>query len=224
MVFDATDTAGLVTRWGELVGSAPRELTSFLYLFAQRGGAPVARAIIVYAGADTDAAVAALTPFLQIAPVLDQQAQLVPYAAIVAPQNSPHTGGQTHPLISNGFAMELTTDIGGLLGEGLRSHVAPWVAIRAVGGAVNDVGPMDTAFAHRAANFNVSSVGSRQPVFHAHWDELRPHLDGLYLSFETDSRPERLHDAFPGETLTRLRDLKQKYDPDNVFNQNFPIS
>jgi hypothetical protein len=51
----------------------------------------------------------------------------------------------------------------------------------------------------------------------------RPHLDGLYLSFETDTRPERLHDAFPDETLARLRPLKARYDPDNVFNQNFPI-
>ncbi|GAA1029034.1 hypothetical protein GCM10009557_16120 [Virgisporangium ochraceum] len=223
MIFDATDTAGLVTRWGELVEAAPRELTSFLYLFAQRGGAPVGRAIIVYASADTDAAVAALTPFLQIAPVLDQQAQLAPYAAIVAPQDSPHTGGQTNPLISNGFAVHLDDRIGDLLGEGLRSHVAPWVSIRAVGGAVNDVDPMDTAYAHRAVNFNVSSVGGRESAFRSHWDDLRPHLNGLYLSFETDPRPQRLRDAFPGETLTKLRALKRRYDPDNVFNQNFPI-
>ncbi|GAA0909692.1 hypothetical protein Vau01_124060 [Virgisporangium aurantiacum] len=41
---------------GELVPAAPRDLTSILYLFAQRRGAPIARAIIVYASADTDAA------------------------------------------------------------------------------------------------------------------------------------------------------------------------
>jgi hypothetical protein len=50
-----------------------------------------------------------------------------------------------------------------------------------------------------------------------------PHLDGLYISFETDPRPARLHDAYPGETLTRLRRLKHRYDPDNVFDGNFPI-
>ena len=41
---------------------------------------------------------------------------------------------------------------------------------------------------------------------------------------ETDQRPQRLHDAFPGETLTRLRELKATYDPENVFDQNFPIT
>jgi hypothetical protein len=60
--------------------------------------------------------------------------------------------------------------------------------------------------------------------FRGHWDELRPHLDGLYINFETDDRSERLHDAFPGKTLERLRRLKARYDPDNVFNQNFPIA
>jgi hypothetical protein len=102
--------------------------------------------------------------------------------------------------------------------------VAPWVAIRAVGGSVNDVDPDATAYAHRHQNFNVSSVGGDARLFHAHWDELRHHLDGLYLSFETDQRPQRLHDAFPGSTLTRLRVLKATYDPENVFDQNFPVS
>ncbi len=53
---------------------------------------------------------------------------------------------------------------------------------------------------------------------------MAPHLNGLYTSFDTDPRPERLHEAFPGETLVRLRKLKALYDPDNVFNQNFPIT
>jgi hypothetical protein len=85
--------------------------------------------------------------------------------------------------------------------------------------------PDPTAFAHRHQNFNGSSVGlgASEEEFLGHWDDLHPYLDGLYLGFETDRRPERLHDAFPGETRTRLRRLKAQYDPDNVFDQNFPI-
>jgi hypothetical protein len=136
-----------------------------------------------------------------------------------------HRGGETQPLISNGFAQHLTTELAESITTGLRDRVAPWATIRAVGGAVNDVDPQATAFAHRAQNFNVSSVGlgATEPNFHAYWDELRPQLNGLYLSFETDQRPQRLHDAFPDVTLARLRQLKSKYDPDNIFNQNFPI-
>jgi hypothetical protein len=108
----------------------------------------------------------------------------------------------------------------------LRTGVAPWLGIRSVGGAVNDLDPAATAYAHRHQNFNVSSVGlgASEDAFRRHWDEMRPHLDGLYISFETDERPERMHDAFPGDTLERLRRLKAEYDPDNVFDQNFPIA
>jgi len=49
-------------------------------------------------------------------------------------------------------------------------------------------------------------------------------LGGLYLSFETDVRPERLGDAFQPRTLARLRELKRRYDPDNLFRDNFNIA
>ena len=216
----------MLERWGGLVESAPRELTGFLYLFAQRDGSAIARLVNVYVGDDVEAAVAALTPLLEIAPLLDQQTQVVPYAAVVPPHDDRHHGGQTRPLVSSGLADHLTPALSAALADGLRTRVAPWLSIRPVGGAVNDVDRTTTAYAHRHQNFSVTSVGlgARENDFHGHWDELRPHLDGLYLSFETDERPERLHDAFPADTLARLRRLKARYDQDNVFSQNFPIA
>jgi FAD/FMN-containing dehydrogenase len=225
MIYDATDATGLLERWGKLVESAPRELTSFLYLSpGQRGSGPVAQAMTAWAGDDTDAAVAALTPLLSVAPVLQQQAQVAPYAAIVPPHDGAHHGSPAEPLFSNGLAVHLTSELSEGLAAGLSSGATFLTAIRAVGGAVNDVDPDATAYAHRHQNFNVSSVGADPGSFRQHWDALRPYLDGLYLSFETDQRPQRLHDAFPGPTLTRLRELKAIYDPGNIFNQNFPIT
>jgi alkanesulfonate monooxygenase SsuD/methylene tetrahydromethanopterin reductase-like flavin-dependent oxidoreductase (luciferase family) len=225
MLYDASDAAALLERWGKLVEAAPRELTSFLYLSPGRRGSPaVAQTLTVWADDDTEAAVEALTPLLSVAPVLQQQAQLVPYPAIVAPSDATHYGGQADPLLSNGLAVHLTPELNEGLAAGLRSGATVLTGIRAVGGAVNDVDPQATAYAHRHQNFNVSSVGASPRQFRGHWDELRPHLDGLYLSFETDQRPQRLHDAFPGQTLTRLRELKTTYDPENVFDRNFPIT
>jgi alkanesulfonate monooxygenase SsuD/methylene tetrahydromethanopterin reductase-like flavin-dependent oxidoreductase (luciferase family) len=225
MVYDASETAALLERWGKLVEAAPRELTSFLYVSPRRPGSPpVAQATTVWANDDTDAAVGALTPLLSAGPVLGQQAQLLPYAAVVAPQDAAHYGGQAEPLFSNGFAVHLTPELTEGIAAGLDTGAAFLVAVRAVGGAVNDVDPQATAFAHRHQNFNVSSVGANPERFRRHWDQLRPALDGLYLSFETDRRPERLHDAFPDKTLARLRGLKARYDPGNLFNQNFTVA
>ena len=210
MAFDASATADLLQRFGEVIEASPRELTSFLSLF--RGQAQL---YSVYAGDDTAAAVDALTPLLEIGPLLDQQAQLAPYPAVVPPHGGVQSGGNTGEFRS-GLLDHITPEAA----HSLAALAAPILQIRPVGGAVNDVDPQATAYAHRTQNFAVSAVGSR-----LNWDaEVYPHMNGLYISFDSDLRPERLHDAFPGATLERLRALKAVYDPDNVFNQNFPIT
>ena len=83
---------------------------------------------------------------------------------------------------------------------------------------------MATAYAHRHQNFSLNAVSGSLDQLNPVWDEaIAPHTDGMYLSFNTDPRPERLAEAFPGATLERLKTLKALYDPDNVFDQNMPI-
>lgn len=225
MVFDGSAVDILIERWGEVVQNAPRKLTSFLNLFAEAGEPPIARLLNMYADDDTQAAEAALKPLLKIGRLLRQRARLLPYAASI-PLGSSGDEDRRQSVRSCGLARKLTPELTRRLALGLRSQVAPWLQIRSVGAAVNDVDPMATAYAHRHQNFCISSGGPNigQDEFRRHWDELRPLLDGLYLSFETDRRPERLNDAFPDRTLTRLRHLKARYDPDNVFDQNFPVA
>jgi FAD/FMN-containing dehydrogenase len=223
MAFDARDTAQALTRWGYRVEHSPRELTSFLNLVVQQG-TPIIQLYSVYAGDDTDAAIEALTPLLEIAPVLDQQAQLAPYPAIVAPQGGIHMGGSPSA-IRAGLAEHLDEATSGALAALVESGETGWLQIRAVGGAVNDTPADATAYAHRTQNFSVNAVGRSMDRINEAWDELvYPHMNGLYLSFDTDPRQERIHDAFPEPTFSRLRELKAKYDPDNVFRQNFAIT
>jgi alkanesulfonate monooxygenase SsuD/methylene tetrahydromethanopterin reductase-like flavin-dependent oxidoreductase (luciferase family) len=223
MTFDAPEAASLLERWGEVLESAPRELTSFLNLFSPPGHSPLAQLMNVWAGDDVEAAAAALTPLLDLGPLLEQEARLVPYAAAIPAYDTNQYGGQGDPLISNGLTVHITAELSERLASALRLRSTPWVSIRSVGGAVNDVAADATAYAHRDQNFDVGAIGARRDAFREQWDSLRPMLDGLYTSFETDTRPERLHDAFPGAALTRLRALKRAYDPDNIFDQNFPI-
>jgi len=45
----------------------------------------------------------------------------------------------------------------------------------------------------------------------------------MYLSFDSSERPERISEAFPPETLARLRRIKAQFDPAGVFRDNFAI-
>ena len=45
-------------------------------------------------------------------------------------------------------------------------------------------------------------------------------VGGVWLSAR---EKHALQDVYPGPTLERLRDIKTKWDPDNVFRRNFNI-
>ncbi|KZM34633.1 LLM class flavin-dependent oxidoreductase [Oerskovia enterophila] len=226
MVLDASDTAGLLERWAATVEAAPRELTSFLHMSAGRGGrGPMAQLMTVWADDDTDAAIRALESLADSAPLLDHQAVLTPYSGIVRRADAQHSGGG-EPGSRSGLLEHVDQATARDLARFLGSGAAQLLQLRAVGGAVNDVAADATAYAHRTQNFSVAAFGSRGGAagIDGVWDDLvHPHTDGLYLSFETDARPERLLEAFPEPTLTRLRQVKRQVDPTNLFSANFPI-
>jgi hypothetical protein len=82
-----------------------------------------------------------------------------------------------------------------------------------------------TAYAHRHQAFSLlaTTPDSLAPRLEALLAPLKPHLDGLYISFETGIGRDYLEAAFPGETLERLQRLKAEYDPGELFNANFNI-
>lgn len=223
VLYDAGDAGALLTSWGHAQEAAPRELTGFLTMVPAQGGQPaIGQAMLVYASDDVDAAQRALAPFFDVAPVLNQQAQVAPYAAIVPPHGNAHTGAGMGP-IRSAMLRHVEPDVAAAVAHLIDVDAAQIVQIRAVGGAVNDVGPDETAFAHRAQNFALSVVARTRDVqeFERQWTRIAPFSEGSYLSFETD--PQRLPEIFPDATLRRLRLLKADYDPDHVFDRNLDI-
>ncbi|MCD0449430.1 LLM class flavin-dependent oxidoreductase [Actinocorallia sp. API 0066] len=225
MTLGARDISGLLQRWGVAVEAAPRELTSFLVLSPPRGGRDaVAQLMTVYAGDDTNAAVKELERLAEAGPLLDHQGYLLPYAGVVPPVDKHHTGGGD-PAVRSGLVTHLDEDVSRAFAGAARSGTPYFLQIRATGGAAHDLAPDATAYPHRHQNFALTAMGAHQSSLNAVWDEeVAPHTDGLYLSFDTDTRPERLFDAFGEAGLARLRRVKRAHDPDNVFRANFPIS
>lgn len=225
LVFDASDTAGFLQRWGAAVENAPRDMTSFLIMGPPRQGQPmIAQALAVVASDQPDIIIDRLQPLANTAPMLDQQVVITPYAGIMANAQSGYHNGQGEPTVRSGLIEHITPEFAAAATRLLYSGATYFFQIRAVGGAVSDVDPDATAYGYRAANFSVSAVGANRERLNAAWEALYPHFNGLYISFETDLRPERIEDAFPPKTLARLRELKARYDPDNVFRDNFNVA
>lgn len=81
-----------------------------------------------------------------------------------------------------------------------------------------------TAFGWRDANFLVSLLGSRSDDVQQRWHEMIPLMEGMYLSFETDTGPDVVARAFPPGHLQRLRTLKALWDPSGLLRDNFFIA
>jgi len=223
-LMDASDTAGLLRRWGAAVEAAPRELTSFIILGAQRPGRPAVAQVLAVVDSDRpETIVELLEPVAGAAPVYDQSVVITPYASIMANAQGSYHEARGEPVARSGLVRHITPRLAAAAEALLRSGAAYFFQIRSVGGAVADVAPGATAYANRSANFHVTAFGASGERLDAAWEAMRPDFDGLYLSFDTDRRPERLREAFPPATLARLRELKARYDPGNLFDDNFNI-
>jgi FAD/FMN-containing dehydrogenase len=100
------------------------------------------------------------------------------------------------------------------------------------GGAMARVGNDETAFAHRDRQFFTTVLSlwldaSDDPQPHWNWtnglwDKIKHEADGVYVNFLHEEGEQRIRDAYPAGTYERLVEVKQKYDPDNIFrfNQN----
>ena len=107
-----------------------------------------------------------------------------------------------------------------------------------LGGAIADIAEDATAYSHRHARFNLNINGVWTPEqaseradpetawTRAFFDAMNPYQAGVYVNFLDDEGPARVRQAYGEEKFRRLVELKDRYDPHNVFrnNQNIPPS
>jgi hypothetical protein len=105
----------------------------------------------------------------------------------------------------------------------------------AVGGAASRVDRMATAMSQREEGFHFNIVAGWPPPDRGRqdhvawaregWELMRPYGEGVYANFISDEGNAGVEAAF-GQRLTRLVELKDRYDPTNFFrlNANIPPS
>lgn len=222
---DATLTANVIHKWGQIMENAPRELQSFLYLTPQQGSMPTyANMMFVWSNDDVAAASPHLNRFLEVGPVLQEGAQVTPYAAIMAPQNQAHSGQQRlmgRSAMLDHLDMETSQAVERLMLDGS----VPWATFRHVGGAVNDVPADATAYAHRTQQVVFTAFdmwGDRRRLDPA-FETFAPYAHGTYINLESAKGEAVVRAIYPSPTYERIQKIKTEVDPDNVFSNNFNV-
>jgi FAD/FMN-containing dehydrogenase len=96
------------------------------------------------------------------------------------------------------------------------------------GGAISRVPVQATAFPHRRATHNMfatvswplaSDSSTHVGYIKGYWPKLQRYTDGYYTNETFDEGQRVLDDNYQGN-LPRLREVKRKYDPGNLFRLN----
>jgi hypothetical protein len=131
---------------------------------------------------------------------------------------------------------ELTDEVIDVTAEHSMAIKSPLTAfpIWQMGGAVARRDEDATAFNGRQAGhtFNITASTETAEGFDEErewvrglWSALEPHhMDSVYVNFLMDEGEDRVRAAYGGERYDRLKALKTKYDPDNLFRLNQNIA
>jgi FAD/FMN-containing dehydrogenase len=218
--------------------AAPEELTLIAntmlappmpFLPEEVHGTPIVLCLMAYVG-PVDQADSAIAPLRGLAE---------PLADMVRPMRYPELyegPEQAAPMASgvNWFTDGLEPAAAEAIFEQLPQSTAMMKAVqlRVLGGALARIPNDETAFAHRDRGLfvNVAAMYAdpSEKDTHDAWVEglagsLGWDAQGGYVGFMGDEDEETIRAAYPGETWGRLRELKRRYDPDNLFRLNHNI-
>jgi FAD/FMN-containing dehydrogenase len=228
----------VITGFLEAADAAPDELSAIAnvliappmpFVPEEAHGTPIVMGLFAYAG-PADEADAAFAPFRALAEPLADMVRPMRYPELFeGPEPEARFGAG-----ANFFADSLDAAAAETILEQLHTSTAPMraVQLRVLGGAVGRVPNDATAFAHRDRNLfvNVAAMyadpGERE--LHDAWvDGLAEGLGrngaGGYVGFLGDEDEATIRAAYPGATWDRLRQLKRRYDPENLFRLNHNI-
>ena len=223
-----------------LAEAAPEELSTIAnvmpappmpFVPAEHHGKLVIFAMLCYAGA-VEAGERAVAPFRALAAPIVDMVKPSRYPEMYPPDDPDY-----HPLATGRtlFMDSVDRDVADTIVEHLGATDAPMrvAQLRVLGGAMARVPVEATAFAHRKSRImvNVAALYERPdqaPVYEP-WvtgfaAALKQGDSGAYVNFLVDEGEARIRDAYPGKTWDRLRSIKTRYDPTNLFrlNQNIP--
>jgi FAD/FMN-containing dehydrogenase len=233
-------TADVIASFMSLAEAAPEELSAIAnvmpappmpFLPAEQHGKLVIMAMLVYVG-DVKEGERVSAPFRALATPIADMVKPMQYPEIYPPEQ-----GDYHPLAASRtmFVDHIDRSVAETILNYLRSSTGMMAVaqLRVLGGAMARI-PVDaTAFAHRKSRImvNVAALYGQpeEKAIHEAWVSdfaaaLQQGDDRGYVNFMGEDGEARIRAAYPDSTWDRLRGIKARYDPTNLFrlNQNIP--
>ncbi len=237
-LYPREQAATLARRFRDFATSASREFVGGLvfmtappapFVPTQLQGQPAVAVLVAWFG-DLDEAEVALAPLRELGmPAVDLTGPL-PYTQLQALTDASNPSGRRNYWHSDLLA-ELADDTIDAFVERANLATSPFsvMILAPYGGAVADVPENATPLGGRSAPWFYHCYGTwveGEDATHIAWVKdtdaaLRPWTTaGMALNFFTDVDQGRVLSAFGSEKYARLQAIKDRYDPDNVFNRN----
>jgi len=227
LTFKFDNRKEIVTGWRDYMRIAPEELTTTCMVMpAFMGGEPTVMVLCCYNGTDQEKANAALAPLRELPELISDDIAIKPYTDILEEGYPPEEGTKVvaRSLFMCSFSDEAIDII-------VSNPNRPYM-IRSLGGAMSRVSPDATAFAHRDSEVMLilpafaRADATEEEIAAAlePWSKLKNLGEGSYMGFSSVTADEEVHRVFPPATYAKLAAIKQKYDPNNIFSQNYNVS
>jgi FAD/FMN-containing dehydrogenase len=226
----------VLKRLREVMATAPDHLTCQAQLARDGRGRPVLQVVACYSGQGEDPP--ELRPVRAVPGVIRDEVGPITYLDLQAVYGDEY--GTRRQYWKGHFVAELPDKlIAELVGRFLAPDQVPGALLfESIHGAAARVPPESMAVNFRGARFNVSAMADwetpEEDDAEIAWaretaEALEPYslAGGGYVNYMQQDEPAaRVQAAFGLEKFERLRTLKQKFDPDNVFrlNANIPPS
>ncbi len=229
LVFSIDDAKQVMRGYADYAQEAPDELSLDLIMALPAGGEPGAVVIhAVYSGSHSDAD-RALAPLVKLGTPLANTIGPVDYVALqkVWDNSDPRHGGD---YIKSGFVTDISGAQIDAIVDGFESHPdrSTTFFYGHSGGAINRVAENATAFPNRnavaAPTVVVSWNEGADPEPHvkyirSYWPTIEKYTDGFYTNTGDYETQANLNKNYRGN-FKRLVELKDRYDPGNLFRLN----
>jgi FAD/FMN-containing dehydrogenase len=225
----------LLRFYRDAVSDCSDDLTVFAGLVhaPDGSGAKLSALVVFHTGAEAEAE-RDLEPFKTWGSPLVVEVGTMPYPAMNTILDAGFPAGSLNYWLSS-FTRGLPNELIDIAVERFATVPSPMTAILVehFHGAVTRVGATETAVPHRDQGWNllIPSVWTDPADTEANiaWSRqtfaaMRPHLGtGRWLNYLGDDQAEDAIRAAYGPNYDRLREVKRRYDPDNVFHLNHNI-